>query len=114
MKTVQEIKSDFEQILGEVIKISGLPVESATQISTIILQESGKDRRAEICNSRNNGFNRNYNNGNDKPITEKQTKFLQDLGIEVTPNMTSREASALIDQSRNGKGGSRRPFSLLK
>ncbi|MBI5872316.1 hypothetical protein HZB88_04505 [archaeon] len=106
MKTIQEIKTDFEQVLSDLSKISGMTPESSIQVATIILQESGKDRRAEIYNSKNNGFNRNYNsNNNDKPITEKQKKFMQDLGITVTPNMTSREASRLIDQSRsNGKG----------
>jgi hypothetical protein len=104
MKTVEEIKSDFEEVLSDLSKIDGMTPESTVQVATVILQESGKDRRAEIYNSKNNGFNRNYNsNGNDKPITEKQKKFMQDLGITVTPNMTSRQASELIEQHK-GKG----------
>lgn len=107
MKTIQEIKSDFEQVLSDVSKISGISVESATQVATVILQESGKFQRTQMMNGNSNGRNySNGSNGGDKPITEKQKKFMQDLGITVTPNMTSREASKLIDQSRsNGKGG---------
>ena len=102
MRTIQQIKSDFEQILSEVVRINGISVESAVQVATVILQESGKFERTEMMN--NNGFNRNNSNGNDKPVTEKQKKYLQDLGIAVTPNMTSREASKLIDDARNNKG----------
>ena len=107
MKSIQEIKSNFEQILSDVIKIQGLPVESATQVAAVILQESGKFERTEMLNNNRNG-NRVNSNGNDKPATEKQKKFLQDLGIAVTPNMTSREASRLIESS-NGKGRASAP-----
>lgn len=111
MKTIQEIKSDFEQVLSDLSKINGMTPESSVQVATVILQESGKFQRTQMMNGNSNSNGRNYGNGGDKPITEKQRKFMQDLGITVTPNMTSREASKLIDQSRsNGKGGSQRPF----
>jgi len=45
MKTIQEIKTIFEQILSEVLKINGISVDSAVQVSTVILQESGKYNR---------------------------------------------------------------------
>lgn len=48
MKSVEEIRSNFEQILNEVIRIQGLPVESATQVAAVILQESGKFERTEM------------------------------------------------------------------
>lgn len=99
MKTIQEIKSDFEQILSEVVKISGISIDSAVQVSAVILQESGKFQRTEMMNNNRNG----NNSSSGKPATQKQLKYLQDLGIAVTPNMTSREASRLI-QSSNGKG----------
>ena len=102
MRTIQQIKSDFEQTLSEVVKINGISVESAVQVATVILQESGKFERTEMMN--NNGFSRNNSNNIDKPISEKQIKFLQDLGVKTFPK-TSREASALIEQHRgNGKG----------
>jgi hypothetical protein len=90
----QEIKNEFEQILDEVMKINGLSAESATQVATVILQESGKFKRTEMIS----GSNRN---GNDKPVTQKQIKYLQDLGILVKPGMTSKEASRLIDEARS-------------
>lgn len=97
MKTIQEIKTEFEQVLSEVRK-NGFPEDVAFSIASLILQESGKFQRTQILNG-----NRNYSNGGDKPISEKQRKFLLDLGIEITPNMTSREAHELIEQ-RKGKG----------
>lgn len=107
MKTIQEIKNEFEQILSEVIRINGISVESATQVATVILQESGKFQRTEILNS--NG----RNNSNGKPATQKQIKYLQDLGVLVEPGMTSREASGLIESSK-GKGRNTAPSSSFK
>jgi len=101
MKTIHEIKTVFEQILSEVARINGIPIESATQVATVILQESGKFERTEMMN--NNGFSRNNGNNISKPISEKQIKFLQDLGIKEIPN-TSREASKMIDEVRGSKG----------
>ena len=107
MKTIQEIKSNFEQILSEVSKIPEMTQDSATQIAAVILQESGKFERTEMLNNNRNS------NGNGKPATQKQLKYLQDLGIAFTPNMTSREASRLIEQSRsNGKGRTTAPLLL--
>jgi len=101
MKTIQEIKTVFEQILHEVARINGIPIESATQVATVILQESGKFERTEMMN--NNGFSRNNSNNISKPISEKQIKFLQDLGIKEIPK-TSREASKIIDEVRGNTG----------
>jgi hypothetical protein len=100
---------EFKQILGDVKSIEGMNPEKAVDVALTLVQESGKDKRTEIMNGNRNG---NGSNGGDKPITEKQKKFMQDLGITVTPNMTSREASRLIDQSRNnGKGRASAPSS---
>ena len=104
MKTTQEIKADFEQILSEVSKISGVTPDTAVQVSTVILQESGKFQRTEIMH---NGRN---NNGNDKPATEKQIKFLQDLGIIVESGITSKKASELIEVNKGKGRASARPF----
>lgn len=99
MKTTQEIKSDFEQILSEVSKINGITTESAVQVSTVILQESGKFQRTEMMNGNRNG-NGNGNGNGDKPASPKQIKFLQDLGILVEQGMTSRKASELIEANK--------------
>ena len=42
MKTTQEIKTDFEQILSDVSGISGITSDSATQVAQVILQEFGR------------------------------------------------------------------------
>ena len=42
-----DIKSQFEEILEQVKHINGVSEESATKVATVILQEAGKDRRAE-------------------------------------------------------------------
>jgi len=94
MKTIQEIKSNFEQILEEVIKINGLAVESATQVATAILQESGKFERTEMLNG-NNG-NRSSNG---KPATFSQKRALRNLGIKYNNNIDKTEASKLIEQA---------------
>ena len=102
MKTTQEIKTEFEQVLSEVSRINGMAAESAVQVATMILQESGKFQRTETMH--------NGRNNNDKPATEKQIKFLQDLGILVEPGITSKKASELIEANK-GKGRAfARPF----
>jgi len=97
MKTTQEIKADFEQILSDVNKISGVTPDTAVQVSTAILQESGKFQRTAILNSNGN------NNHSNKPASPKQIKFLQDLGIDVEQGLTSKQASELIEANK-GKG----------
>ena len=97
MKTIQEIKEQFTQTLEEVTKINGITTESAVNVATLILQESGKDRRAELYNKHrfnNNGFNRNSN----QPATEPQKYTLKKHGIEFSDDITKAEASALLDK----------------
>jgi len=56
-----------------------------------ILQEIGKDKRsriiAEACN--------------DELATEKQKNYLKDLGVEFDDSITKKDASDLIEQSKN-------------
>lgn len=101
MKTAQEIKTDFEQILSDVSKISGMTTESAVQVTTMILQESGKFQRTQMMNGNRNG--NGNSNGSDKPATPKQLKYLQALGVLVEPGITSSQASELIEANK-GKG----------
>ena len=98
MRTLQQIKSDFEQILSEVMRINGVSVESAVQVSTVILQEFGKYSRCPTEAETENG-------NEEKPISEKQAKFLRDLGVKELPK-TSNEASRKITELKgSGKGG---------
>ena len=60
MKTTQEIKTEFEQVLSEVSKINGMTAESAVQVATMILQESGKFQRTETMHNGNSNGRRGY------------------------------------------------------
>ena len=80
------------------------------QIAIALLREYGKYNRGEAMSTAK--ANGNGNNNTDKPISEKQIKFLQDLGAESMPK-TSREANILITELKakrgsnysNGRGG---------
>lgn len=107
MKTTHDIRTDFENIYNEIAQLQ-LGKEQNFQLALSILEEFGRyNRGAEAANSRTNG----NGNGNDKPPTEKQIKFLQDLGIKNIP-ATSKEASVLIEEHSNKKGRfpARSPF----
>lgn len=113
MKTIQEIKTIFEQILSEVARINGIPIESATQVATVILQESGKFERTEMMNQARQ--NNNYSNGNQQPAlnnngngsnnggkapaTDKQKNALDNFGITYSEDITKAEASVLLDKA---------------
>jgi hypothetical protein len=120
MKTIQEIKGDFEQVLSEVIKINGVSIEAAIQTAVVILQEAGKDRRAETyrqqrLNINGNGNNNNHANGGKAPATDNQKNAMDNFGIEYSEDITKAEASALLEKAiaeaeskrnnRNKKGG---------
>jgi hypothetical protein len=105
MKTIQEIENEFKQTLEEVTKINGITTESAVQVATIILQESGKDRRAELyrqAKMNKNNLYRNSNNSN-QPATDKQKGYMKNLGIDFNDNITISEASEMIEQAKAEK-----------
>ncbi|MBN1794248.1 MAG: hypothetical protein JW844_04730 [Candidatus Omnitrophica bacterium] len=101
MKTLQQIKSDFEQILSEVLRINGISVESAVQVSTVILQESGKYNRCPEIKTENE----------DEFVfaTESQKKAMRNLRISFPEEIGKTEASQLIESAvtklrSNGNG----------
>jgi len=106
MKTIQEIKTDFQRAFAEVSTIPGLTITDTIEIAIAVLREFGKYNRGEAANTArmNGNGNSSYNGSNGKPISEKQRKFLQDLGVTEIP-ATSREASALISEIKAKKGG---------
>lgn len=57
-------------------------------VALTLLQELAKDRRMEEMREANNN----------QPATEKQKKFMDDLGINYPKTVTKKEASALIDE----------------
>lgn len=101
MKTIQEIKNEFEQILSDVSSISGVASDSAVQIATAILHESGKFQRTQMLQ----GNNRNNNSrNNNQPATEPQKYTLKKHGIEFSDDISKAEASALLDKVMPKKG----------
>ena len=108
---------EFKQILAEV-KNMDIPAESAVQVATVILQESGKDRRCEAANAarkngNSNGFSKNIKNGNE-PATDKQKFALKKWHVEFSEDINKAEASALLDKVMPKKGGASPAFSALK
>jgi hypothetical protein len=68
------------------------------EIALALVEQIGKDRRVEAMTSRT-GFGQQ--SSGDMPATEKQLSFMRRLGVEITPGMTKREASELIDSARS-------------
>ena len=101
MKSIREIKVDFESAFAEVSAILGLSAADKVMVAIAILEQFGKYNRGEAANTAR--MNGNGNNGSEKPASEKQIKFLQDLGAENIPK-TSREANALITQLKAKRG----------
>jgi len=100
-KTIEEIKTDFHRAFAAVSTIPGFTVTDTIEIAIAVLREFGKYNRGEAANTAR--MNGNGSNGSDKPISEKQVKFLQDLGAENIPK-TSREANVLITQLKTKRG----------
>ncbi len=63
-----------------------------------LMQEISKDRRMEHIRQEREAQHQ-------KPATEKQKQFMDDLGIKYPANVTKQEASVLIDEelARNGE-----------
>jgi hypothetical protein len=62
-----------------------------SRVATVLLSEICKDRRMqEIRQEREANDN--------QPATEKQKRFMDDLGIKYPKTVTKKEASALIDE----------------
>lgn len=100
MKTIQEIKIEFQGVFAEISAIQGLSATDRIQVAIAVLQEYGRYSRGEAANTaRANG----NSNDNDKPASPKQIKYLQALGVLVEPGMTIRKASELIEANK-GKG----------
>ena len=123
--TIKEIHQQFEEILTELRDIEGLPEESVVKVAQVILQEAGKDRRAELANkskSSNNGYyssSQSSENGSNQSATEKQKNALMKFGIEYSEDITKAEASVLLYKAfekldSRKKVGRKAPFLLNK
>ena len=103
MKNLQQIRSDFEQILSEVLKISGISVDSAVQISSAILQEFGKYNRCP------GGIADDSSDSEEMPATFNQKKAMRNLKIDFPEAISKVEAGKMIESavskfSNNGRG----------
>jgi len=84
----------YREIKLGVIDIGVTEPELNTQVSIAILQEIGKDNRVKATGKEHEK--------KEEPATEKQIKFLRDLGISFKEGITKKEASALIDREIKG------------
>ena len=108
MDTTQ-LKQEFEQILADVVKINGLPLEQATQVATVLLVERNKFQRTEMLSQarQSNGYYNSQSNGNE-PASEKQLKALKSFGVSFNEGITKADASKLLEphmarmKARNG------------
>lgn len=102
MKSLQQIKQDFEQILSEVLRINGISVESAVQVSTVILQESGKYNRCPETKTEN---------GDDEYVfaSDGQKNAMRNLKLSFPEDISKEKASKLISEAiekiQNRKNG---------
>ncbi len=68
------------------------------QVAIAIMQQIGKDNRMQQIQSE-----RVQENSHDEPATAKQLGFLKDLGVEVKPGLSRKEASALITEAKESQ-----------
>ncbi len=71
---------------------------SDPQVAVAILQQIGKDNRMQAIQSEMAN-----ENSKSQPATAKQLGFLKDLGVEVKPGLSSKEASALIKEAQESR-----------
>ena len=104
MKTIQDIKTDFESAFAEVKSIQSLDADDKVMVAITILEQYGKYNRGEaMSTAKANG------NGNQvMPATDKQKNALSNFGVKFSDTITKSEASDLLDKAitevQNKKG----------
>lgn len=87
------MKKEIQKSISEYVELFDAIQEKVpgNDVAIAILQEVGKDKRtAEIAEVSSDGL-----------ATDKQKKYLKDLGVEFDDSITRKEASGLIEQNRN-------------
>ena len=100
----QKMKFDMQSKLDEYLRLLEQIKQKTTDERTAValLQEVSKDRRsAEIREER---VNKNNDDADSEPATEKQKQFMKKLGIKFPATVTKQEASMMIDEEL-GKNG---------
>ncbi len=96
----EEIQEQFNHILSDLKARNDLPNESLVQVAQLILQESGKDRRAKLMqNSKSSYSGVNGRNNNNNPATLKQKNALTRFGIKFRNDNTKSEAYELLNKA---------------
>ena len=87
------MKKEIQKSIDEYVELYDAIQEKTpgAEVAIAILQEVGKDKRTEQINEASS----------DGLATDKQKKYLQDLGVEFDDSITRKEASGLIEQNRN-------------
>jgi hypothetical protein len=87
------MKKEIQKSISEYVELYDAIQEKAPsgEVAIAIFQEIGKDKRtAEIAEVSSDGL-----------ATDKQKKYLKDLGVEFNDSITKKEASDLIEQTKN-------------
>ena len=87
------MKKEIQKSIDEYTELYDAIQEKAPsdEVAIAILQEIGKDKRtAVIAEVTSDGL-----------ATEKQKNYLKDLGVEFNDSITKKEASDLIEQTKN-------------
>ncbi len=87
------MKTETKKSIDQYIELYDAIQEKAPseEAAIAILQEIGKDKRSKIFAEAGEG----------ELATEKQKNYLKDLGVEFSESITKKEASDLIEQSKN-------------
>jgi hypothetical protein len=91
----KKMKKDMKESISHYVELYS-EIQDKTgndEVTAVILQEIGKDlRTSQISGTNGNG---------EGPATEKQKDYLKDLGVAFEDSITKKEASEMIDQSKN-------------
>ncbi len=87
------MKTETKNSINQYVELYDAIQEKAPseEAAIAILQEIGKDKRSKF-------FEETSNN---ELATEKQKNYLKDLGVEFDDSITKKEASDMIEQSKN-------------
>ena len=87
------MKTETKKSISQYVELYDAIQEKApSEEATIaILQEIGKDKRSKFFEEAKDG----------ELATEKQKNYLKDLGVEFDDSITKKEASGMIEQSKN-------------
>ena len=87
------MKTEMKKSIGQYVELYDAIQEKtgSDEISIAILHEIGKDKRSRIMAEASD----------DEAATQKQKEYMKDLGVEFEDSITKKEASNLIEQSKN-------------